>query len=370
MKIISKKISIPIYVLGICFVYGVCVGKYRLFPYEQIAATKRTIKGIIRPVKKLNNDELLAELTKTNNIESNDNLSGLKSISSTKKSNSFKIISLGDHEFKNMNGLKNFINLQNSSLIIHLGDLLVGGSPCTDSRIDYQRELMNDINIPFLYTPGDNEWLDCLDESKGDSHNLERLTYIRDSYFSNDETLGGNPSIVENQRMRGYPENARLMKNNIAFITAHLVGSNNNFDPWSKENMTEYLLRDAANFEWITKSFERYKHASAYVVMTHGNIFTSFTPERKYKNRNTIPLFYKKFANALLELSNKYKKPVLLLNGNVHRFKAFQPMKSKFPNLHVIQNFGHPDTKAIEIEINPLNKIPFNVTKLIDLETQ
>ena len=44
-------------------------------------------------------------------------------------------------------------------------------------------------------------------------------------------------------------------------------------------------------------------------------------------------------------------------------------MESKFPFLHVIQNFGSPDIKAIEIEINPLKKVPFNVTKLIDLSS-
>ena len=41
-------------------------------------------------------------------------------------------------------------------------------------------------------------------------------------------------------------------------------------------------------------------------------------------------------------------------------------MKDKYPYLHVIQNFGYPDIKAIEIEVNPSKKIPFNVIKIID----
>ena len=134
------------------------------------------------------------------------------------------------------------------------------------------------------------------------------------------------------------------------------MGGQNNFDLYSKENILEYLQRDAANIEWITKSFETYKEASAFVIVTHGDIF----------GRKEIPLFYEKFANSLLELTNKYKRPVLLLNGNRHEFKSFQPSKSKFPFLHVIQNFGYPDKKAIVIEVNPLKTIPFNVIKLID----
>ena len=146
------------------------------------------------------------------------------------------------------------------------------------------------------------------------------------------------------------------MKNNIAFITAHLVGSQNNFDPFSKENILEFIQRDKANIEWIIKSFEKLKKSSAFVVITHGDIF----------GRKEIPLFYEKFANSLLELSNKYKKPVLLLYGNRHEFKSFQPAKREFPFLHVIQNFGYPDKKAIVIEVNPSKRIPFNVIKLID----
>ena len=347
------KVAIPPFLLTICFIYGLCVGRYRLFPYEQI----KVIKKSLRQITKLNNVRLLAELAKTNNIELNNNLNGFDLISSSKGSNSIQFISFGDDTLENKKGLLNSINLQNSSLIVHVGDTLLGGSICKDSEIDYQRELINNLNAPVLYTPGDNEWRDCIDEAKGDSYNLERLAYIRESYFSKNQTLGRNPSNVENQRMQGYPENARLIKNNIAFITAHVIGSPNNFDPYSKENILEYLQRDAANIEWITKSFETFKEASAYVIVTHG-------PAIPYRKK--IPFFNERFANSLLELSNKYKRPVLLLNGGVHKFRSFQPAKNEFPFLHVIQNFGYPDMKAIVIEVNPLKKIPFNVVKLID----
>ena len=359
------KIFIPPLLLSSCLIYGFCIGRYKWFPFEQLAVIKSTLSQI----KKLNNylptaglaktnniDSTLAELAKTNNIELNDRLKVLNLISSSKKSNSIKFISLGDITLKTTKGLLNSINLQNSSLIVHVGDTLPSGSLCEDYEIDNQRELINNFNSPVLYTPGDNEWRDCIDEDKGEFYNLERLSYIRKSYFSKNQTLGRNPSVVENQRMRGYPENARLMKNNIAFITAHLVGSQNNFDPFSKENILEFIQRDKANIEWIIKSFEKLKESSAFVVITHGDIF----------GKKKKPFFYEKFANTLLELSNKYKRPVLLLCGNIHEFKSFQPAKRKFPFMHVIQNFGPPDNKAIEIEVNPSKKIPFNVIELIE----
>ena len=379
----SIKVSITNLSLTICFLFGVGVGNYRWFPYQQLKLIKRTFipekpKPIPEKKEELINNLLLAELAKTNNIELADNLNDLKSISSSSlKSDSIKIISLGDNEPINMDGLLN-LNMENSSLIVHVGDMLNAWSPCTDSNTDYQGDLMNNLNIPVLYTPGDNEWRDCINPEKGDTYNLERLAYIRETFFSNNKTLGRNPYALENQRIRGYPENSRLIKKNIAFITAHVIGTENNFDPFSKENTLEYLQRDAANIDWITESFERYKDASSYVVVIHNNIF----------NSKKIPLFfiqkfgspdlqtleveinpYEKFTSSLLELSNKYKKPVLVLHGNGHKFRSFKPMESKFPFLHVIQNFGYPDVKAIEIEINPLKKIPFNVTKIIDLSS-
>ena len=108
----SIKLPISIILLTIGFIYGVCVGKYKWVPFEQLAEIKKTLTKD----KKLNNDNLLAELSKTNNIELNDSLNGSRSISSSVKSESIKIISLGDNEFKNMNGLLNSINLRNRLL--------------------------------------------------------------------------------------------------------------------------------------------------------------------------------------------------------------------------------------------------------------
>ena len=349
-----KFIKIILYpsLLISCFLYGINVGRFQSFPFNSIQVLNYALKKPWR----LKNDRLLAELAKTNNIELNKSPKVFKPNSSILSSDSLKLISFGDNEFKSMKGLLNSINDQNTSLIIHVGDTQNTDNPCSDSRTDLQRDLMNSLNAPVLYTIGDNEWLDCTDKYKGDKYNLERLAYIRETYFSKNRTLGLKPSNVENQSYRGYPENARLMIKNIAFITAHVLGEDNNFDPYRKKNNFEYFNRDQANIDWITKSFERYKEASAYVVAIHANVLFG----------KAGFLTYKDFASCLLELSNKYKKPVLLLVGDSHQFKAFQPLRSRFPFLHVIQNFGYPDKKAIEIEINLSKRIPFNVTKIID----
>ena len=351
-----------------CFTYGVGVGVYKWFPYKPLQTLKDKLIDV--PTSESNNEELLVELAKTNNIDPSQKQSESNLYPSLGKQNSTTFISYGDIQpyieedsiKKFMRGFLRAINFQNASLIVHVGDTQNGFFQCTDSLSDLQRKLMNSLKAPVLYTPGDNEWRDCTDKTKGESHNLERLAYIRKTYFSNNRTLGRKSSIVENQSMLGFPENARLINDNVAFITAHVVGENNNFDPMSKQNTLEYLERDAANIAWIKESFKRYKDASAYVVVTHANIFDKkITPDLNYRK-----FAYRRFANTLSELSNKYNKPVLSLHGNMHKFKAFQPMKDKYPHLHVIQNFGYPDLKAIKIEVDISKKKPFNVIKIID----
>jgi len=330
-----NKFSLASLSILLIFSYGVGVGLYKWFPFTE---TQNTIHFVKDAIWKL-----------TYNTRQ----------TATDTPDAMTFIAYGDNPYvpendveKIINGLLDAINEQNPSLVVHVGDTF-GGQPCTDSMIDLQREMMNRLNAPVLYTPGDNEWRDCVDETKGDTHNLERLSYIRKTYFSNQQTLGKNSEFVENQSARGFPENMRLMKKNVAFITAHVVGSNNNFDPISKQNTMEYFERDAANIDWVTESFKKYKNASAFVIAIHADMSTPPKPP------------FRSFSNALNQLSNKYEKPVLILFGDSHQFRAFQPSQIKYPFISAIEVFGWPDVKAIEIEVDASKKTPFNVVEII-----
>lgn len=340
MKLFKKNIFT--YILAISFfIYGILVGKYEIFPHDVIDENVELVKNMGLDIKEtLNQSPPIAPL-----LPSYD---------------PFSFIAYGDNPYVHENDVQKVIsplissiNNRNTNLIIHVGDTF-GGQPCTDTMLDLQLEIMNSLNAPVLYTPGDNEWRDCVDLAKGEDHNLERLAYIRKTYFSDQKTLGMHPTFVENQSTRGYPENARLMMKNIAFITAHVVGSSNNFDPMSKKNTEEFFERDEANIEWITKSFKKYKSADAFVVAIHADMSTPPAPP------------FLKFSQALYELSNKYNKPILILFGDSHVFRTFQPHKEKYPLLHAIEVFGYPDVKAIEIEVDLSERVPFKVINIIE----
>jgi len=340
---LNKLILVSLSIVLIFF-SGIGVGRYKWFPYTVISNVLYAVKGI--------------------------NKKSTQNAWQTQKGSkdAFTFIAYGDipHVQENdvestMGALLKSINKQSPSLIVHVGDTF-GWQSCTNSMIDLHREMMNKLNAPVLYTPGDNEWRDCVDETEGDTYNLERLSYIRETYFSNQQTLGKIPEFVENQRGRGYPENMRLMKDNIAFITAHVVGSNNNFDPMSKKNTMEFFERDAANIDWITESFYMYENASAFVVAIHADMFQ---PKLSHADIYQPKPPYENFNNALNQLSSKFKKPVLILHGDSHVFKTFKPSPKKYPFINAIQVYGWPELKAIKVEVDVSQEMPFRVIEKI-----
>ena len=82
------------------------------------------------------------------------------------------------------------------------------------------------------------------------------------------------------------------MIDNVAFITAHVIGSNNNFDPSNERNTNEFKKRDVANINWIKDSFKKYEKASVYVVAIHD----------MYSEGSTFSPVYEKFGLSLYNL--------------------------------------------------------------------
>ena len=76
-----------------------------------------------------------------------------------------------------------------------------------------------------------------------------------------------------NQKKVGFPENMRFMKDNIGFITVHVVGSKNNLNTSDLDSMKEFYDRNKANLTWLDESFVALKKADAIVVALHSNMF-------------------------------------------------------------------------------------------------
>jgi hypothetical protein len=119
-------------------------------------------------------------------------------------------------------------------LVVHLGDIKAGSSsPCTDTYFAMIRSLFDTFKDPLVYTPGDNEWVDCHVASKNNGlfTPTERLQAVRALFFPvAGQTLGGRKKQVlteaDDPANSVYVENVMWMESQVMFATLNLQGSN------------------------------------------------------------------------------------------------------------------------------------------------
>lgn len=250
------------------------------------------------------------------------------------------------------------INRRAPVFTIHLGDTKSGLDPCSDHLLLEQRDFMNSFTSALVYTPGDNEWTDCHRLLAGAYDPLERLRFIREHYFSTVESLGGQPIRLERQAdlipgFELFVENSRFNRGSVWFVTAHVVGSNNNFDAVAGSGMAkEFFARDKANRAWLGDSFDKAiaADAEAVVVAIHADMFgDGFDPEAESFARVSG---FKDFSRTLHTKTQSFGKPVLLLFGDSHEFRIFHPFPRSAGNLIAVEVYGAEHMHAVEITVD------------------
>jgi hypothetical protein len=100
-------------------------------------------------------------------------------------------------------GVPNLIadmNSQKLAFTVHDGDLKQGSnSPCNDALYIQAMGYLNSLEAPAMFTPGDNDWIDCDRSNNGGYSSLERLTHERAVFFSTPYTLGRRTFLQEVQ---------------------------------------------------------------------------------------------------------------------------------------------------------------------------
>jgi hypothetical protein len=202
---------------------------------------------------------------------------------------------------------------------VHDGDIQVEGSPCTDQRLEYVRDVFDGFAAPFLYTPGDNEWHGCSDP-KG------RLAAIRRIFFATGETLGQRRFTVE--RQASTPENARWEMSGVEFATLNVPG------PSGGGNT-------AANIAWLNATFDAAEAAGVPGVMIiwQDNPFADGTSQS--------------LVDALRRRAMAFGKPVVLVHGDTHTHTLDRPWKD-VPNFTRLETYAEGDAdRWVLITVDP-----------------
>ena len=259
------------------------------------------------------------------------------------------------------------INRRAPVLTIHIGDTKSGVDPCSDQELLAQRDFMNSFASALIYTPGDNEWTDCHRLLAGAYDPLERLRFIRTHYFPTARSLGERPIRLERQvdvmsGFESFVENSRFNRGGVWFVTAHVVGSNNNLDnDPDSDAAREFLARDEADRVWLADSFDKAAdaNAEAVVIAIHADMFRDgFDPDEEIFTRTSG---FKDFGETLAAKARSFGKPVLLLFGDSHAFRIFHPFPRSAGNLIAVEVYGAEHMHAVEVTVDPDTEAVFTV---------
>jgi hypothetical protein len=266
------------------------------------------------------------------------------------------------------------------AFVAHVGDL-AGFNACPDEF--YQRRLaqFQSLAHPLVYTPGDNEWVDCHEKAAGGYDPLERLVKLRTVFFPSEESLGRRKLPLERQSASGNPafskyrENVRWNRGGVTFLTLHNTGSNNGLGR-NAAGDAEFRERNAANIEWMRLGFERARtdRSRAVMLIQQANIFPEILPFGGAPGSPSSG--FDEFRAALEKETLRFGKPVVLVHGDSHYFRIDKPLGMKstrrvatevpsIENFTRVEPFGFTMHHWIHVTVDPDDREVFTFRQRI-----
>lgn len=277
------------------------------------------------------------------------------------------------------------INDARPAFAIHVGDFKDGVADCTDELYERQFGYFQRFDPALVFTPGDNDWIDC---HRTGSDPLERLQVLRARFFAQPRSLGRRPLAVQRQSdtmpaHAAFVENLRWWHHGVLFATFHTVGPDNKGRQTGAALRREHQAREAANAAWIRAAFEqaRQRGARAVVLATQGDMLTrdsalataaapTRAPAAASTNGDERPWrvragYEASIEDTLLPLAAASGVPVLVVHGDSHHHRFDQPFTGTdgHPLARVwrLEVFGEPRMHALRVRIDPDAATPFRI---------
>lgn len=273
--------------------------------------------------------------------------------------------------------------------VVHMGDIKSGSSTCDDATFTARFNQYQKLRTAFIYTPGDNEWTDCHRPAAGRFVPTERLQKIRQIFYPQPGFSTGQRAmhLTTQSAQTGYQEfveNSLWSKGGATFAMVHVVGSNNNLDPWlgidasdsyatpRADRLAEFTKRENAAIAWLETIFaeaQRKNSAGVFISM-------QADPNFELKATDQQRLGFNRFLSKLKELTLAFKKPVVLAHGDSHFFRIDKPMVADtldagkdqlLENFTRVEGFGTPNVHWVKVGVNARDPNVFMFEqKLID----
>ena len=233
------------------------------------------------------------------------------------------------------------MNREPLAVAIHVGDFKSPQSECSDALFAQRKEWFNLSHHPFVFVPGDNEWIDCRRARWAPHEPLERLAKLREMFFGGDGNLGQRPLATESQRARGYPEHLRWIVSDVIFATLNVPGPSNN-----AAVPAESKPRTAALTQWLRDTFgiARAKKLPAVVIALQANLWTGASA-------------FSGILATLAEEARRYDGEVLVVHGDTHWHRIDRPLvdpqtRAPVPNVTRLEVFGSPFVNWVHVSVS------------------
>lgn len=234
--------------------------------------------------------------------------------------------------------------------IAHIGDFKHGKDRCDDALFADRLHLFNASRLPFVFTPGDNEWTDCGRLSNGGYDPLERLNKLRSMFWKDNQSLGQKKLSLERQP-GAYREHSRFRLGPVLFVSLNIPGGNNNFGT-TEIASPEFLARNPAVLNWIKENFAlaRRENLAGIVLLFQAN------PGFKRFAQGIPHNGYREVLTVLDQETSAFPGQVLVVHGDSHHNRIDHPLRERkgkrLKRFTRIETFGYPTMGWTQVTID------------------
>jgi hypothetical protein len=271
-------------------------------------------------------------------------------------------------------GVPNLIadmNAQELAFTVHDGDLKASnGTPgsttpttCVDALYQQALGYFNALKSAAMFTPGDNDWMDCDRTSNGSFSPRERLNHERQVFFNTEFSLGQQPikqevqqdklCLDQNNQLVACVENRRWTMKGVVYATLNIQEPCNRCDTLPDD--AEFAARTQANILWMQQTFDKAKSIGAAAIM----FISQANPGWDLSDGTRAPLRDPKtlaetggqldsLQGFLIALRNQviaFKRPVVYVHGDSHYFRIDRPLLDaqgwRVENFLRVETFGN-----------------------------
>ncbi|HUQ28456.1 MAG TPA: hypothetical protein VM051_07675 [Usitatibacter sp.] len=266
---------------------------------------------------------------------------------------SFSFAIIGDAPYKPreepaFERMMDTIDREDVAFTLHVGDIGAGRSACSDGGYDKHLRRLDRSRHPLVYTPGDNEWVDCRNMGFDP---LERLARLRTVFFGDELSLGRTRLKLDVQSddtlgCGAYPENRAFTRAGVRFVTINVPGSNNNMGV-DRASDDEARCRGEANRRWLSRAVAASldRETRALVIVMQAN------PWRTTRN------VYDDVLAAIRSVARALPKPVLLVHGDTHTYRVDAPFTDAVgqpvANITRVETYGSPIVGWVKVTVDP-----------------